>query len=293
MHEQARRIAMATLMVASSAGAQAPSPGDGGPFHHQVLSATSADGETFVHDGRVLLEHASVPAAIRLADGRIRLYYVDASTRPENVNCAESRDDGHSFTVLGCTIEAAVALQGGRLGDRRVAPRLLPVSTTTPGGRRPWHCHDARGSTPRSPATACFVDEGSETVFQHPGLVDPDVFWTGREWLMYVFSLTDRATVVATSRDGLDFQYVGPASLQSWGTTAAFPTGDGRLRMYAFEQKTQRSVGSFVSWDGLAWEQEPGTRLEAEAGYQLTDPFVVPLADGRQRMFYKRSRDTR
>lgn len=291
MHEQARRIAMATLMVASSAGAQAPSPGDGGPFHHQVLSATSADGETFVHDGRVLLEHASVPAAIRLADGRIRVYYVDASTWPENVNCAESRDEGLTFTVLGCTIE-------GRGGAKAVDPAIVAL----PDGRfRLYYYASAEGD----PGTATmhaihaaisgdgvsFVDEG--TVFQHPGLVDPDVFWTGREWLMYVFSLTDRATVVATSRDGLDFQYVGPASLQSWGTTAAFPTGDGRLRMYAFEQKTQRSVGSFVSWDGLAWEQEPGTRLEAEAGYQFTDPFVVPLADGRQRMFYKRSRDTR
>lgn len=291
MGKTTRAFVAGLLWLPLPAVGQAPPVGDGGPYHHQVLSATSADGATFGHDGQVLLEHASVPAAIRLADGRIRLYYVDASSRPENVNCAESWDEGRSFTVLGCTI-------ANRGGAKAVDPAIVQL----PDGRfRLYYYASAEGD----PGTASmhaihaaisddgvgFVDEGS--VFEHPGLVDPDVFWTGREWLMYVFSLTDRATVVATSRDGLSFRYVGPASLQFWGTTAAHAIGDGRLRMYAFEQKTQKSVGSFVSWDGLAWEQEPGTRLEAETGYQVTDPFVVPLADGRARMFYKRSRDAR
>src|SRR3972149_1356119 len=97
--------------------AQAPQP-QGGPFFPQVLSASSPDGSTFSHDGVVLLDHASVPAAIALPDGRIRLYYVDPSQMPENVNCAESVDAGRSFTVLGCTV-------AGRAGTKAVDPSIV------------------------------------------------------------------------------------------------------------------------------------------------------------------------
>lgn len=282
--------ALVALVTAAEVGAQGPpSQPTQGPYTHQVLSATSDDGLSFSHDGRVLLEHASVPAAIALPDGRIRLYYVDASQMPENVNCADSRDEGRSFSVLGCTI-------AGRAGIKAVDPSIVALpdgryrlyyyaSPADPGAAGTHAIHAAISSD-----GVRFVEEGK--VFEYPGLVDPDVFWSGREWLMYVFSL-NTGTVVARSDDGLSFSYIGPHPLTGWGTTAPMRLPDGRLRLYAFDQRRQQEVGSFLSQDGLDWVREAGVRLTAPAGKEITDPFVVPLRDGRFRMFFKVSASPR
>lgn len=276
---------LAPLLIASG-WAQAP---DGGPYQHQVLSASSPDGLNWTFDGRVLLEHASVPAAIVTPDGALRIYYVDASQMPENVNCAESRDGGQTFRVLGCTI-------AGRAGVKAVDPSiaLLPdgryrlyyyASQQDPGASGLHAIHSAISSD-----GVGFAEEGE--AFSYPGLVDPDVFWTGEEWLMYVFSLDAHATLIASSRDGLSFQYVGPLPLKDWGTTAPVRLDDGQFRLYAFDQPRGQTVASFLSHDGFTWSQEDGVRLTAPAGQQITDPFVVRLPDGSWKMILKTSRDT-
>lgn len=275
------RVAVSVLAFAFPAAAQ-----DGGPRAHQVMSASSPDGLTFTHDGVVLLDQASVPAAIALDDGRIRLYYVDASNAPENVNCAESTDGGRSFRVLGCTIE-------GRGGVKAVDPSIVRL----PDGRFRLYYYAPAGQNPDAPGPHTihaavssdgvrFVDEGP--VFTHARLVDPDVFWSGREWLMFVMGLGE-GTLMARSSDGLSFSYLGPLPMQNWGTTAPVRLPDGRHRLYAFDQPDGNVVASFLSDDGLAWTREAGIRLTAMDGYQLTDPFVVRLADGSWKMFYKRS----
>jgi hypothetical protein len=249
------------------------------------MSASSVDGLTFVHDGVVLLDQASVPAAIALDDGRIRLYYVDASTMPENTNCAESSDGGRSFRVLGCTIQ-----------NRGGVKALDPAIVRLPDGRYRLYYYAPDQQSPDAPgphtvrsATSAdgvrFLEDGA--VFTYTGLVDPDVFWSGREWLMFV--MAQGGTVMAKSDDGLRFSYLGPLPMANWGTTAPIRLPDGRHRLYAFDQPAATIVASFVSEDGLAWTREAGVRIEAPAGYQLTDPYVVRLADGSWKMFYKRS----
>lgn len=268
---------------------QAPLPPNGeGPYFHQISSATSSDGLTWTHDNKTLIEHASVPAAIVIPDGKVRLYYVDASqvgpNQPENVNCAESADGGATFKVLNCKI-------ANRSGAKAVDPSIVRLSD----GRYRLYYYAATGNTDtkdkHSIYSAISTDgiqfTQEQQVFEYPGLVDPDVFWTGKEWLMYVFSITDGTTVVAKSSDGLNFTYVGASTLKNWGTTAPYRLDDGRLRLYTFNQPNAQQVASFVSTDGINWMQDPGIRLTAPEGKQLTDPFVVRLSDGTWKMFFK------
>jgi hypothetical protein len=61
--------------------------------------------------------------------------------------------------------------------------------------------------------------------------------------------------------------------------------------MYGFPQgpNGQDRFVSLRSQDGFSWTQEPGDRLVAPAGYEITDPYVLPLASGGWFMVYKRS----
>lgn len=271
--------------LAASVAGQGPAPGGpaGGPYFHQVMSASSPDGLQWTHDGVVLLDHASVPAALALPDGRLRVYYVDASQAPENVNCAEVTADLR-VAVLGCTI-------AGRGGVKAVDPSVVVLpdgrtrlyyyaSEQDPGGSG---LHRVRAAV--SADGVRFQDEGE--VYAEDGLVDPDVFWSGRDWLMFVFSLTRPGTIVAKSDEGLRFSYLGPHPLEGWGTTAPVRIDDGRLRLYAFNQGVQDTVRSFVSANGLDWTMEDGVRLSAPSGKEITDPFVVRLTTGGWRMVYK------
>ncbi|MBI3914155.1 MAG: hypothetical protein HY327_08235 [Chloroflexi bacterium] len=123
-------------------------------------------------------------------------------------------------------------------------------------------------------------------MFNYAGLVDPDVFWMGKEWLMYVHAL-QQGTIVAKSSSGTSFEFVGKLSPQGFGTTAPVKLDDGRFRLYAFNQRGQMVFNSFVSTDAVNWTQEPGDRLTAKAGTEITDPFVVRLTDGTWKMFFK------
>ncbi len=270
---------------------QPPQAPQQGPYFHKIYSASSVDGLRWTYDNILLLEHASVPAAILTPQGNIRIYYVDASQMPETTNCAESYDNGKTFVVLGCSI-------AGLPASKALDPSIVLLQN---GQYRLYYY----GSAPGDPGTqtshsiySAISDDGihfthEAQVFSFNGLVDPDVFWTGKEWLMFVFSLTLPGTVVARSDDGLRFEYVGPLSVQGWGTTAPVTLEDGRLRLYAFNQQqpNNQMVASFLSEDGLSWEQELGIRLTAPAGKQITDPFVIKLLDGSWKMIFKISED--
>lgn len=262
---------------------------DNGIQGHNVHSATSEDGLTWTVDEGTRLSAASVPCAINDGDKRVLIYYVKPpdgrTTHMENTACAVS-EDGVTFTpVPDFKIEGMKTMKAcdpAAIRDDAGKFRLYYFGSD-------FHGDPARAEGPHSIALAT-SDDGihyRETgeVISREELCDPDVFRVGKEWFMLVHGAG--GTVIARSDDGLKFRYHGVLPLQGWATTMPVQLDDGRLRLYAFEQKPGSNiVGSFTSTDGLKWEREPGARLTAEADKQITDPFVIRWR-GKWKMYFK------
>ncbi len=256
---------------------------------HQVMSASSPDGLTWTRDEGIRLARASVPCAINDGDRRVLLYFVqppEQPGRPETVACAVSTDGLRfqpepAFRIEG--LSTLKAVDPSIVKDEAGRFRLYYLASNHPGD-------PAGGPNPHAIHLA-LSDDGirfRETgpVFEHPDLVDPDVFRLADQWLMYVFARD--ATIIARSADGLRFTYEGVLSLPGWGTTAPVTLPDGRLRLYAFDQRTPagNAIRSFLSADGIHWTAEPGERLRADPGEQITDPFLIPWRGG-YKMYFK------
>ena len=261
-----------------------------GPWYHVVRSAVSSDGLTW-HEERdtALVLHASVPAALQFPDGTIRVYFVDFSSgTPERLGCVESRDGGRWYIWGRCAIAGLASVKA-----------VDPAPVLLPDGRARLYYYASGNdvnSTGPHPVDAAISTDGvtftrETTAFEYDGLVDPDIFWTGQQWMMHVFSLAVGATVRAVSPDGLQFTYAGVLEPRNYGVTRPVRLPDGSFRMYGFPQGAagQDRFVSFRSPDGLVWTLEPGDRLTAPAGYEITDPYVIPLAAGGWYMVYKRS----
>lgn len=71
----------------------------GGPYFHQVYSATSSDGINWVTDNTLLFNHASVPGAVYF-DNKLYVYFVNAADwQHEKLSVGISEDRGATFTV--------------------------------------------------------------------------------------------------------------------------------------------------------------------------------------------------
>lgn len=275
------------ISPASNVPVQAPQ--QGGIANHMVGSATSSDGLTWTRDDGIRLSPASVPAAINDGDQRVLLYFVqppNAPGKPETVACAISTDGmkfdlAPAFQIEG--LSTLKAVDPSILKDDEGRFRLYYLASDYQGD-------PASGPNPH-PINMAVSDDGvhfreTGTVFRYPDLVDPDVFRFQDQWLMYVYSRD--ATIIARSTDGKQFGYVGPMSPSGWGTTVPVTLPDGRLRLYAFDQRTPigNVVRSFISMDGIQWTAEPGDRLKANPREQITDPFVIPWRGG-YKMYFK------
>lgn len=258
---------------------------------HMVMSASSPDGITWTRDPGIRMARASVPAVINDNDERILMYFVQPPNepgRPETVALAVSTDGTRfelepRFRIEGLSTLKAVDPSIVKDSDGRF--RLYYLASNHPGdpaaGPNPHAIHLAL-----SDDGIAFREIGP--VFEYNGLVDPDVFRFGNEWLMYVYAGKD--TIIARSADGMKFTYEAPLSPAGWGTTAPIALPDGGLRLYAFDQRAPvgNVVRSFLSTDGVNWSVEEGERLRANAGEQITDPFVIPWRGG-YKMFFKSS----
>lgn len=280
---------------APSSRKTAPSPTNvpaSGPYVHQLFSASSQDGLSWTIDETMVVDHASVPDIFMRTDGKLGLVYVDALMRwsdgAEGIGCAISADDGETWSVEVCQITGWENLRAADpsmvvLPDGRY--RLYSYISEPDENINSTGDHVIRSAI--SVDGLNFTDEG--VVLTYAGLVDPDVFWNGSEWVMFVTSISDEnKLIVATSDDGLSFEYKSDSPLDSLYIPAQpFLLSDGQLRVFAFESIGSQNFLSFTSQDGFTWTKEDGVRLTAPSGKRITDPQVVQLSDGSWKMVFK------
>lgn len=257
-----------------------------GPYVHTVRSASSTDGLVW-SDDRIedLVLHASVPTAIQKDDNTIIVYFVDALNHSGGLSCIVSENevfDWGTCVIQNMTTDNPADFSIIQLADGRYRMYYYAAQGN------PDTLDDHNVDCAISDDGFMFIQE--TTVFTYPGLVDPDIFWTGQQWVLHSYSITDKATVVATSSDGINFTYQGELKPTGYGVTKPIMLDTGSLRMYGFNQDDgQDTFYSFISQDGLSWTKEDGVRLSAPEGYSITDPFVIPLNNGGYQMFYKQT----
>src|SRR3989344_9516959 len=107
-------------------GASSQNPGPGQSIH-KIYSAVSSDGLTFQKEGlRIDSETngdkgwASVPDAITLPDGRVRMYYVTASGIEHGIGSAISADGLNFVKEAGIRVPNLVDPALARIGDKYV-----------------------------------------------------------------------------------------------------------------------------------------------------------------------------
>ena len=110
----------------------------GVPAIHKIFSAISSDGLSFEREGLVIDSEktgdngwASVPEAIKLSDGRVRLYYVSATFGQRGGFVSAISQDGLSFTKEETKIYDYVDPSVTKLPDGRF---LLVVADLSPSG---------------------------------------------------------------------------------------------------------------------------------------------------------------
>ena len=89
-------VSAGSLCAVGQASLGGPIGDPNGPYFHRVVLARTNDGLA-ITDARMVIDHASVPDAVRLADGTLRIYYVNG----ENGTIGVARVDGENVNALG------------------------------------------------------------------------------------------------------------------------------------------------------------------------------------------------
>ncbi len=237
----------------------------GGPYFHQVVVARSSDGVTTT-GARQVLDHASVPDGVRLADGTVRIYYVSGTDGAVWV----ARMAGDSVTPLGPVSVDGIAGPAGMVD---------PDATLLPDGRIRLVYLSGFGppSGPGRSNAICIADSRDGQAFTLVGraiqfdelATDPSLTQlSDGSWLMAVAK--GRTTTLARSSDGLRFEAFD--TLSFGGVSELSTLSDGRVRLYVCEQ----GIVSYLSADaGKTWQREATVVAGFEGKRIICDPSFV------------------
>lgn len=250
-----------------------------GPYYHQIFSATSSDGLTWIKANNLIFDHASVPGAV-LFNQKIYLYFVDASSEEDQLSVAVSENLGKTFdkkkvsienTCTGCAVDPHPEVINGKI---HLYYFQNPIVS---GGKE----ESAKIYSAESTDGINFVK--ATLAFENPQIItDPDVFETSEDWRMFVSEGTN--LILAISSDG-GKTFTKDASF-SWNKGGVCDT----LKMdevYRTFYCGQGGIKSATGADVGELLEEAGTRIKGEAGEIVCDPTIIQLPDGSYLMFYK------
>lgn len=245
----------ATVCAVGGPVSGSPVADPNGPWAHQVVIARSTNGLS-IEAPRMVIDHASVPDAVRVPDGSLRLYYVDGT----NGSIAVARVDGDTVTPLGPITVNGVRAPSGMvdpdavlLADGRI--RLYYLNNFGPPGNGGIRGMCWADSTDGERFTA----GGLAIQFSNPeGVTDPSVTQlSDGAWLMAASRGT--ASLLARSRDGATF--TDESAIGLGGVPELEALDGGRVRLYA-------CGAGIIAWlstdEGRTWTREgtvvpPGT----------------------------------
>lgn len=264
-----------------------------GPFEHRLLTATSEDGITWERTNEILVEQGNAPDMM-IKDGTIYLYYTGGNFdgQEEGIAVAISSDGGDSWTFKRVTISGT--------DNIHTIPGDPDIALRDDGSFRLYFTAQIDGSKAPSIQYADSTDGLNFTyegeTFQADGYttIDSSAFYVDGHWAMLTFSGFGTEVIHAiSSDDGDSFDFVKAEDViynkRPYFMANPLTLGDGSVRFYAFQLDEFRS---FVTTDGLTWEDEGNSLLEYEEGenelegFYIKDPSVVQLDDGTYLMIY-------
>ncbi|MBA4379515.1 MAG: hypothetical protein C0393_02315, partial [Anaerolinea sp.] len=257
------------------AGGQGGGPSSG-PYAHQVMFATSADGLTWQVSEEIIRDHGSVPEIIRLADGTLLIYFVDGSA-----------DDTRAIrqSASGSWEEATFTLN-----NRPTVKAWDPDAVLLPDGSvRLFYFGPGNMNAPHTIYSAISQDgltfeaEAGERITVN-NVTDPSVvILPDGTWLMALSRGPE--TLLASSAAGETFTETG-VIVTLGGVPELTVLPDNTLRLYV---TGQGGILSLLSTDnGQTWKEEEGVRVHAPQGNVAADPSVIRLEDGSWMMVWKR-----
>jgi hypothetical protein len=252
--------------MAEPGGAGGPITDPSGPYYHQVVVAPATDGVPGLPNKQVL-DHASVPDGVRLADGRTLIYYVNGATGTISIArlFADTAAVIGTLTIDGVNNPRGVVDPDAILHNGRV--RLFYLSGFGPPGsgtnRAICMAESIDGISFTSPSVALTM-QPSEL------LTDPSVVQLRDGTWRMAISLGQQ-TVLASSNDGITFTRYQTVSFG--GVPEIALTADGRLRLYV----CARGIESYLSTDGgHVWQYERVIMQPGVNGRQIVcDPSVA------------------
>lgn len=253
-------------------------PAGMGPYSHQVMLATSADGLAWTAQDSVVREHASVPEIVRRDDGALMIYFVNGET--DTTDAIRQTPDGTweelDLTIAGLPTQKAWDPDVVRLPDGRLRLFFFGPPQNMADQSAPHSIYSAVSSDGLS------FEAEPGTRIAVANVTDPSVVvLPDGSWLMALSR--GQETLLASSADGQTFAETG-VTVRLGGVPELFVLKDGSIRLFV----TGKGIQSLVSTDsGNTWTEEPGTRLMAKDNI-AADPSVIQLGEGSWLMAWKR-----
>jgi hypothetical protein len=222
-------------------------------------------------DHHIVFEHASVPDGVRMADGTIRVYYVNGADG--GVWAGNLSDDAFQ-PIAPITINGVVRPQGVVDPDAFLVAGRIRLAYLA--GLGPPSSSAARAMCLADSADGINFTVVSKAldVATGDGLTDPSVtqLRTGG-WLMAISA--GMRTVLARSFDGTTFSEYARVTYGGVPEITTLP--DGRVRLYVCAQ----GIDAYVSGDeGQTWTRERTVLTGVPTGSRITcDPSMVAGTD--------------